>query len=335
MRRSLHLRRNSQNAWWAPGVRTFLRSRSGILARLIRNPIPGSEPWRRKQLDVARNGGIGDVLLCTPALRELKRKNPECRVRFYTRHPSLVRGLPYVDLALPYAERPSGAIYLQYEDAIPPRVHFAKIIGDNLGLDVKDVRPDCVIDPKLVAFFRKSWRQLPRPHIIVQRRGSRWTPNKNWPLENWQQLINALSRNGTVLEIGHQNSAPAVNLESYVDLRGQSLEEALATIAAGDIFVGPPSGPAHVAAAAGVLAVIIIGGYELPDNSAYSGTIGLHTSVQCSPCWLREPCPHQLKCLTAIEPAIVKKVVLETLAAHKFASANDATMDRSHLYCRE
>lgn len=280
----------------------------------------GPAPWRRTHLKVARNGGIGDVLLCTPALRELKRKNPTCRVDFYSNHPALVRGLPYIDQVLQFAERPSDAIYLRYEDAIPPRAHFAKIIGDNLGLDVRDVRPDCVIDRKLVAAFRALWQRLPRPHIIVQRRASRWTPNKNWLPEYWIQLIKGLATKGSVLEIGTGSPSPDISAENYVDLRGQPLEELVAAVAAGDILVGPASGPSHVAAAVGTPAVIIIGGYEHPCNSSYRGNVGLYTPTSCSPCWLKEPCPYQLKCLSAIGPATVETVIWETLAKRKHAA---------------
>src|SRR5262249_8824214 len=54
----------------------------------------------RPTFDIARFGGIGDVLMCTPGLRELKRKNPKVYIRFYTNHTALVRGLPYIDEVL-------------------------------------------------------------------------------------------------------------------------------------------------------------------------------------------------------------------------------------------
>ena len=54
--------------------RPEIRSRSGTLSRLARYPNPLSAPWRRKIIDVLRRGAIGDVLMCTPALRELKQK---------------------------------------------------------------------------------------------------------------------------------------------------------------------------------------------------------------------------------------------------------------------
>jgi hypothetical protein len=168
-------------------LRTRLRSRSGAVARIVRHPIPFLAPWRRSSLDIGRESGIGDVLMCTSALRELKRLNPSCRVRFYTKYDTLVRGLPYIDEVLPYHARPPDVINLRYEDAIPPRTHLAQIMGDNLGISIQDVRPDCVIRAELVERFQEVWRKLPRPHVIVQRRSGPWTPNKNWPDHYWTE----------------------------------------------------------------------------------------------------------------------------------------------------
>ena len=291
-------------------VSTLLRSRSRRAARLIRHPKPMSAPWRRKSLHVGRSGAIGDVLMCTPALRELKRKNPTNYVRFYTNFPTLVRGLPYIDEVLPYKDMPKGFIPLQYEDAIPPRAHLARVIGDNLGLNVRDVRPDCVIDFETVKRFRESWHSLPRPHIVVQRRASQWTPNKQWPENYWLELINVLSKKAGVIEIGSEMSDPHISSKNYIDLRAQtSLEELVAAVAAADALVGPPSGPIHIAAAAGVPAVEIIGGYEHPTNSFYNGNATLYTALACAPCWLREPCPYNLKCLKMIKPNTVESAV--------------------------
>jgi hypothetical protein len=86
--------------------------RWGCLARLARWPLPWHVPYRHDEVRVWRPGGLGDVLMCTPALRELKRRNPACRVTFYTDFPSVVDGLPFIDQVRPTAERPVNAIYL-------------------------------------------------------------------------------------------------------------------------------------------------------------------------------------------------------------------------------
>jgi ADP-heptose:LPS heptosyltransferase len=102
----------------------------------------------------------------------------------------------------------------------------------------------------------------------------------------------------------------AVAEGNYIDLRGStSIEALVAAIAAADLYVGPMSGPAHIAAAAGTPGVIIYGGYEPPAYTEYPDRVGLATAVDCSPCWLATPCPYDRKCLRAIVPATVEATI--------------------------
>jgi ADP-heptose:LPS heptosyltransferase len=289
--------------------------RSGRLARALRFPKPFSAPWRRPVLAVVAHGGIGDVIMCTPALRELKRRNPRAHLRFYSSFSSLVRGLPYIDEALPYDTMPSPATYMDYSDEtdfVAPRAPLVSLLGDMLGLPVRDTRMDCVIDTALVERYRAAWQHLPRPHLaVVRRANSQRTANKNWPDASWDVLIFRLCQRATVIELGVAGD-PAITqaAPTHIDLTGRtSLDELVAAIAAADLYVGPMSGPAHIAAAAGTPGVIIYGGYEPPAYTAYPGRVGLATQVPCSPCWLTSPCPYDRKCLSAISPAAVEAAI--------------------------
>ena len=249
--------------------------------------------------------------MCTPALRELKRRNPACRVTFYTDFPSVVDGLPFIDQVRPTAERPVNAIYLAYEDSLPPRRHIACIFGYHLGLTVRDVRPSCTVRQELVERFHHDWNGLPRPLIVVNRRAGPWTPNKDWPDTYWDDLVARLTARSTVIEVGASPVNGSVRPSgSYVDLRGQTtLQELIAAIAAADLHVAPITGTVHIAAAMGVPSVVIYGGYEPPVCTDYPGNIGLYSPVECAPCWLREPCPYGKKCLHQITPAAVETAV--------------------------
>ncbi|MGV4858689.1 hypothetical protein, partial [Acetobacter senegalensis] len=51
--------------------------RPGAISRWIQHPRRSAAPYRAPTLDVCRAAGLGDVLMCTPALRRLKELNPD------------------------------------------------------------------------------------------------------------------------------------------------------------------------------------------------------------------------------------------------------------------
>jgi ADP-heptose:LPS heptosyltransferase len=276
--------------------------------------------WPNASIHLIRDRGLGDVLMCTPTLRVLKRKYPRSRIHFYTDLPDVVRGLSYIDRVLPVAERPALAVYMTYKQigqVIPQPKHLATIMGEALAVAVDDVRPDCVVSAEIVERFSNEWRHLPRPHVLVQRRAGPWTPNKNWPDEYWQKLIRSLSQTATVIEIGdspQDGSSP--DLRNYLDLRGKTtVAELAACVAASDVLVAPVSGPVHIAAAVNTPSVVILGGYERPENTEYARNKVFYTPLNCSPCWLRTPCPIYRECLTQISPEAVEQAVIELWAA--------------------
>jgi ADP-heptose:LPS heptosyltransferase len=296
-----------------PKIALFTSQRDGVrVAKRFANKI-----WRwpivrvTRELDLVNYGGLGDVLLCTPALRELRRINPRAVIRFYSRWPDAVQKLPYIDEVLPLEATPLGSIQLCYETVKYPKRHLAKVIGESASIRVTDVRPDVSSDPDITDRYREVWRNLPRPWIAIQRRASRWTVNKDWPAEYWDRLLTNLCLTAAVIEIGEPSGElRAISSPNFVDLRGQTnLEELLGVIAAADVLVAPVSGPIHVAAAARTPSVVIYGGYEHPINTMYEGNIALYTELECSPCWLRTLCPYDRKCLSAIKVETVEEAV--------------------------
>jgi hypothetical protein len=247
--------------------------------------------------------------MCTPALREVKRLNPRCRVTFYTRYRQLVDGLSFLDEVKEYPARPASAIEMWYEHLLPPGRHIARIMGESVGVVVREIRPSCMIKEDMLARAQEKLQSLPRPHIAVNRDAGPWTPNKAWPAEYWDSLVESLAQWATVVEIG-VGKLCHVPQGNYFSLLGRtSLEELVAAIAAVDLLVSPISGPVHIAAAAGVRSVVIYGGYEHPVCSKYPGNINLYSATSCSPCWLRAPCPHDRVCLRLITPELVEKAI--------------------------
>lgn len=288
--------------------------------------------WAHPALDIRPDDGLGDTLILTPALRELKRVNPDCYVRFYTNFPTLVRDLSYIDEVLPYDAAPVNSLRGDYGQLLShgmhlfrisgrrrviklpvplAQAHLARLTGCILGVKPQDVRPDCVIRRSLVNRWRQEWQSLPRPRIVMNRNSSGSPPNKDWPGEYWNRLIDRLEPYAGVIDVGVDNPTQTdARSPNYLDLRGRTtIDEFVAAIAAADMHVGPISGPVHVAAAAGTPSVVIYGGAEHPSNTAYPNNVALYTGLNCAPCWLTDPCPYGLKCMIAISPETVENAV--------------------------
>jgi ADP-heptose:LPS heptosyltransferase len=269
--------------------------------------------------------------MCTPLMRQIKQTNPRCRITFFTDYGDLVRGLPFIDEVRPTNYMPRSVMHLRYEDHLPPDRHIARIFGDQVGVDVTDVRPACVIDADRVAWWRSQWEGRPRPVIVINRRAGPCTPNKDWPEIYWIELLLRLCPMATLVEIGQPDAGlRPIHHAHYVDLRGQtSLPELVTVMASADLHVGPMSGPVHLAAACGVPAVVIYGGYEQPLCSAYPGNVNLSTALPCSPCWLRSPCPHGKECLHRITPADVLRQI------HQFVQEKGVPRELGHAVSLE
>ena len=292
----------------------FIHGRSGRLWRWLHFPFRWMLPYRRRRIEVFREGALGDVLMCTPGLRELKRLNPHCHITFHSQFGTLLRGLPYLD-EVPEYHRESispKVITFWYEDSLPPRRHLAEIMADHLGVGITDTRPDCVVDDRLVDRFRENWASLPRPWILVNRRSSGYTPNKDWFEERWDKLIQRLVTWGSVIEIGKKDLTDIERSpENHLDLRGRTtLDELVASIAASDLLISPISGPVHIAAAVDIPCVVIYGGYEKPTCSNYDGNVNIAVDMPCSPCFLNTPCPIDRECLKRISVAQVEAAVV-------------------------
>ena len=313
--KNLHQRIPRYLGWRFWEIQTFLSNRlnrhRGWLSRFIRYPFGFNAPFQKPVLHLRREAGIGDVLLTTPSLRLIREKNPSCTIKIYTNHPELISGLGIVDeVLLPSHAMPDETIFLYYEDIHRPTRHLARIIGDKLGLNVKDVRPSCMVNDhhRQEALSRLSL--LPKPWITVSRYSSDYTPNKQWPEEYWDSLVASLLSWATVIELGIDPAKPShfQNHQNYLDLQGTlTVEQFVAAIHVADLNLCTDSGPNHVAAAFGVPSVVIYGGYISPSCTDYPGNINLGSNLPCSNCRLRTPCPIDRKCLREILPENVEE----------------------------
>jgi ADP-heptose:LPS heptosyltransferase len=162
-------------------------------------------------------------------------------------------------------------------------------------------------------FFTQAEKQFAsayRPQIIIEPTlKSRASPNKQWGLERWQQFAKLAKKAGYGLtQLGAPGTRPLqyANMISTPDFR-----HAAAVLANAKAYVGHEGGLHHAAAALGIPAVVIFGGFISPAQTGYATHRNLYAGG--TPCGNRTPCEHCKAAMAAITPQHVLNELMRIL----------------------
>src|SRR5207245_158600 len=132
----------------------------------------------------------------------------------------------------------------------------------------------------------RAWGRFGDRQIAIQSSGgkaARPITTKEWFPERFQEAVDVLSRDATVVQIGSTLDPP---LRGAVDLRGKTtIRQAAAVLHNSASFVGLVGFLMHLAKAAGTRSVIVYGGREQPSQSGYSENVNVYTDLACAPWW--------------------------------------------------
>jgi ADP-heptose:LPS heptosyltransferase len=297
----------------------------------------------KKTIRILAAGGIGDVLLLTPVLKEIRRLRPTCRVIVYcrdrvrtevlARNPNVdaVRLISPLDRFLHFTKildgrylyftkvTDSGFIDYGQLGMLMPHIFYShsisKIIGEVIGVNVSRTDVEIFLSGEEEARGQKSLIGLTSPVAIsVTGVGS---PNKNWPIEKWKALVRSMS-GVSFFQLGLPDE-PLI--EGVIDMRGLPLRESFARLKFASAFVGVDSGLAHAASGFNVPAIVLFG----PTNPAVVGhqrNTNIYHKARCSPCFdilLDAPCPYGRHCMHSITIEEVRTALTSILDTKTFA----------------
>ena len=144
-------------------------------------------------------------------------------------------------------------------------------------------------------------RKKPGDYIVVEPHFKPNQPNRDWGWECWQAVVDALG-----LDWVQINPPGARLLDGVRHAPADSFIAACRLISGAACYLGPEGGLYHAAAALGVPAVAIFGGYISPANQGYDDCVNLYETMDGeSPCGQRVPCEHCRAAMAGIRPEIV------------------------------
>lgn len=134
-----------------------------------------------------------------------------------------------------------------------------------------------------------------------------FTPNKCWEGKKWQDVVDVLSKDYSIVQISAKGKSVLRGVE---DLTGiLSFREACGVIGESSLFVSTEGGLVHAANAVGVKTVVIYTGWQPMNLTAYEDNINLYPDIDCAPCGLLIKCPINIKCNDCISTVDVVDAV--------------------------
>lgn len=127
--------------------------------------------------------------------------------------------------------------------------------------------------------------------------------NKDWPFERYQAVADALIKQGRKVLQFDYGLGPMLN--GVVRVPTRQFRDALAVLSYAGLYIGPEGGLHHGAAAVGIPAVVIFGGWVPPAVTGYASHINL-TGGATEWCGNFAACAH---CRQALDRISVDEVI--------------------------
>lgn len=264
---------------------------------------------------------IGDVMMLTACVRDLKRWYPDCNVMVDTSCNILFAGNPYLAGSFPIG---SDVIDIKMEYPLIHKigdrdVHFLygfiEYLNEKLSLRIKltEFKSDLYLSEK-----EKTERIVQEPYWVMVAGGKGDFTAKHWWLEAWQEVVDKAKVKFVTIG-GKEHLNYHCKLNNVIDMQGKTtIRQAIQLIYHSKGVISPVTFAMHTAACFDKPCVVIAGGREHWWWEKYPGHVFIHTigALDCcrsGGCW-KNHCinknekGHQ-KCLELIDTGKVAEII--------------------------
>ena len=274
---------------------------------------------KRKWLTVIdRLGAPGDALITANVIRCIKVKYMYLKINCITPHPELIRIDPNIDSI----NQPETFYSFDstYWELIVRKEKSQNIIEHNmfrLWIDKCDYKAAFYLSEEEKVWAKKKTSQFDKPIVVICSKSKE--PVKNWPQENWLELIQNLKANFSIIQLGDDKEPIFEGVHRYAGKL--SMRESAAILSYASYFIGPDSLLMHIANGLNIPSTIIFGGSRPVNCFGYADNINLSITLECSPCWIHhgyDECRNDLKCLNQISVSQVLKSFNPDIALNSY-----------------
>jgi ADP-heptose:LPS heptosyltransferase len=268
-------------------------------------------------------GGLGDVLLSTPALEAISKRYPEARIyckdtpinrellaynphiyQFIASHRELLKTpddqLKNITNNL---EREEAVFFPCYGKLRPSRldnpVHAISLICQMLGLTPPEHRVRIYFSAEEKAQAKAMAGDIGQPFVAFHAQAT-CARNKEWYPECWAQVITWLNNKGyRVIQLGGDGELP---IPGVISLLGRPIRQSLSLLEQAQYFLGIESVFNHAAHSFGIPGVVLFGA-STPTVWGYAESINIYKNLPCQPCLdlLHDSCKVR-RCMQLITP---------------------------------
>lgn len=149
--------------------------------------------------------------------------------------------------------------------------------------------------------------------IVIEPHIEQWktlAPNKDWGAKRYQAVVDRLKADGhRFVQFVYPKAGPV--LRGVEAIQAKDFRHAMAVMQHAALYLGPEGGLHHAAAAVGIVAVVIFGGFIPPAVTGYD----THTNLVGSDtfCGSFNPCRHCKAAMDSISEETVYQAVKERL----------------------
>lgn len=287
-------------------------------------PLPSSNT-----IFIRRKMALGDVLMTTGVVRQLRKKYPNKQIVYSTNSMQVLKSNPNIDLLVSTnTDEPEGALVVDLDLAYerdpkrPAWRAYAAAAGVSEEADLSLEMVSTESDAKSLK-EKLSGLDLDAEKIVVAHMGMSW-PSRSWAPQNWMQLTQLLiSRGYKILCVGSGADLAVSGGSGAISLLDKlTLQEIRELCKRAVCFVGADSGILHIAQ---TTEVPIVGLFTVADpaNRIYPRKAGRSVAVvpkiECRYCLHDQPPPvtnlackfGTNACISAITPVSVLEAIEE------------------------